>query len=92
MSALDQLYDRLLRMRPFDLKLDILHKLISNTVSCLKDNNAKLVLICLDCIKLFLELHNKDFGPLVNMTFDMLILKCLYFNNIFYNLIIKFQN
>ena len=74
-AALEQLYNRLTKGRALELKPNVLVVLISNTLNCLKDNGAKVVLLCLDCIKMFLELHSKDFQPILNMSFDMLITK-----------------
>ena len=74
-NAVEKLRSRLKTGKPLQEKPDNIVKVISNTISILRDANAKIVLQCLDCLQKFMELHPKSFPPLINMTFDMLMSK-----------------
>jgi hypothetical protein len=58
-----------------DMQKDLKLRLMSNTISCLKDANPKIVLLVLDCLQIFLESNSDTFQPLINMSFELLLAK-----------------
>ena len=50
-------------------------KLLNSIVAVLQDANPKIVIAGLGCIEVIVEKHFEHYQPLVNMSFDVLLLK-----------------
>lgn len=50
-------------------------KLLNSIVAALQDANPKIVIAGLGCIEVIIERHFEHYQPLVNMSFDVLLLK-----------------
>jgi hypothetical protein len=56
-------------------QVDAKTKLMSYCVNFVKDANPKIAAVALTSISMLVKHHREDFHPLVNMSFDALLLK-----------------
>ena len=74
-AAIEKLSRRLAQGKPLQEKPDNLVKLISHTVSNLRDANVKIVLQSLELVEMFMHLHPESFPKLINLCFELLMAK-----------------
>lgn len=50
-------------------------KLMSSSVGAVKDANPKIAVVALNCLDQLIRSYKDDFSPLVNMSFELLLVK-----------------